>query len=115
MILALLLVIAHSLIDWYQIEKMKVGINHPVELAIFVVASVIGAMIVLNPWFVVLCLGVRLLMFDYLLNLLRGRSWDYLGEGAMSDRILKKLNKWIVMAMRGLLFALSIILYYEIN
>ncbi len=112
MILAIILVICHVLIDWYKIEKLNSEIDHPVETVVFVAVAAIGTMIVMNWWFVVLALGVRLLMFDYLLNALRNRDWDYLGEGAMTDRQLKKLNKWWVLTLRGLLFGLSAILYY---
>jgi len=112
MILALILVICHAAIDWYRIEKLKKQIDHPVETVLFVAVAATGTMIVMNWWFVALALGVRLLIFDYALNLMRGKNWDYLGEGAQTDKLLKKLNKWVVLAFRGLLFALSAILYY---
>ena len=111
MILAVLLVVVEVTVDYWQISRGK-GINHAIEFSIFIIVSVGVSMLVQNPWFIALALGLRLLIFDYALNILRGLSWDYLGEGAASDRIFKKINRWVLLSGRCIFFALSAWLYY---
>lgn len=89
--------------NWYRIEKEQKDIAHGPELLIMCLLGFV------QMWFVcdihnysqrfefqdvlIFQASTYYFFFDTSLNLMRGKSWFYLGYGANSDRFWKKMGK----------------------
>jgi hypothetical protein len=49
------------------------------------------------------------LIFDYALNILEGRKWNYIGQTAKTDILWKKLGGWIPQLVFKLIFLITTI------
>lgn len=67
--------------------------RHWLSLVMSLVVVAVANWILKGDWIVagLLYVSVRA-WFDLLYNTLRGKKWSYLGSGAFTDRILKKIN-----------------------
>lgn len=50
-------------------------------------------------------------VFDYVLNKHRGKPWYYLGKQSLFDRLLKRINPYVLLVLRFVLVVLSVIAY----
>jgi hypothetical protein len=103
----LALIISDAWWDYYKITRLQVEIDHVSDTA-FAAVLYIYVSWVFREWLslqeilAALCMlpACRWLLHDILLNVFRGLPIDYLGEGSLLDRLLKKihLNQFILKA-----------------
>lgn len=66
--------------------------------------------IILLSW-VGIIVAVRWVLFDYVLNLLRGKPFFYLGDKTWDDRLEAKVNTWLLLGIKVIAF-LAIMLVF---
>lgn len=104
LLIIVLLIVCNAVIDWYRIEQLhqtfsvkmygiKTLIRGGVMLVNAVLAVLLSGDIQFSLWNFVLLTTVQSSVFwfgfDALLNILRGKDWDYVGKTALSDTIFK--------------------------
>ncbi len=97
------------------INETKNGDKHDLNFSLRLLAHISFATIVgvlSGTYFGALYyIGLRFAIFDISFALLRGQRWDYLGSNKL-DLILKKTNRWALLALRVVVLIITI-LYYE--
>ncbi len=58
--------------------------------------------------------ALRIVLFDYLFNIGWGRKWYYLGNTATWDKKLKKVNRYLLLAIKLIIGAGLIYLHFNI-
>ena len=56
-------------------------------------------------------LGARFAIFDIAFAVLRGQDWFYLGGTSNWDKVMKKVNKYLLLSLR--IIILITVIYYE--
>lgn len=88
--------LANAALDWYLIEKRKTGVNHVAEAIIRGMVIIVygGAVFDAQPdtggWVILYEVTSFYLIFELALNLMRGRTWDYLGNTSDMDLFFAK-------------------------
>ena len=125
MILAIALTLIHIAIDWFCIEveftwwkikKKRTSINHALHEGIFFAAVAIGTLLTMNAFFFAIAYGVKLFIFGPILNLVRGKKWYYQSKeehASRTDKIFRKLNKYVVLGIRVCSLVLGMWVYYN--
>ena len=119
-LILILLIGLNSLYDWYMInrarKKGETHIFHPSRFLIrFVVIAFNASLFVeFNPdrsWEVtklmLLQAAIFWIVFDYLLNVMRGLPIDYVGETANADTIFQRFSNPFLVQISVKLFALT--------
>ena len=115
--------------DYYVITHLKRSDNKLITtlmaLAVAVgcwvwFSSVTNAVEVLGAWHsltycILLGFTFRFCIFNYGLNLMRGKDWDHLGNNAWDNFERATFNKWFWLVTRVLLFIGSFPFYYITN
>jgi hypothetical protein len=110
----LLYIAADAAIQAYLIERRRVWINHSWSACIAVVATVVAqcyADCLIAP----LLLSLRWTAFDLLLNIFRGKAWNYTGTVTPKSSLLDKLFHYFPLqfTLKLTLLITSIIIIYE--
>lgn len=106
--------------DWYRSVKRLIDIHHPSDTINAAIIYILYTLYIGNlygvPWSVeiaslAILAGIRWIVHDGGLNLARGYSFDYLGDGiddAFTDKLLKSfnINPW---TFKGIFLAVAII------
>lgn len=90
----LLIMVLDAALDAYEADAKHVEINHPrhtwLAAGFHLGLSVIGFVLHLPGWFLigdlVVLPSLRWMVHDLSMNIIRGRAWDYVGEGSYLDR-----------------------------
>lgn len=69
-------------------------------------AFVVGLISLLTGTSIILNAAIFYLLFDYILNILEGRKWNYVGETAIIDRFWMKYGGWIPQLTFKIMFLL---------
>ena len=87
--------ILNAIVNKKMIDKFKVGkVYHYVQLAILIAIMGILIWTKLIEWNQVLLMtGFYWFSFEYFLNIFRGRDWDYIGNTAYSDKLIRRVFK----------------------
>lgn len=113
-------VVIEAAIHWYVIEKKRKDPKDNVAftftrtmLYIFIATAFAGATYQWTLDYVFLLIGwcgsvaiVRWSLFDYLLNLMRGKPLYYLGNETIDDKIEAKFNGTLVLIVKLVVFIL---------
>lgn len=119
--------------DWYTISRKKVEVNHKQHTIFTALGMIIVSWIVwriepvqylIQPVF--LSIGIFVLFFDYMLNLLRGKNFFYIDRGtdgkqSLSDKAYSVMGTfgtaffklWVVGVCMGVYFYMSYIHSYN--
>lgn len=110
----LALIIGRAIIDYTLINKNKI-IDHTenaiVTCSLASILCIVDKSVMLFP--VLLC--VHWLIFDILLNWLRGLPLQYLGRAARTDRFLRIYAKGRVILFKTVLLAIFVTIYKLTN
>lgn len=123
LILLLIPTIQRVLFDLYviKIEKQEIDhVAHTVLTAIIMIfLSALNFIIFQIPIWkgLLLSFGIFILIFDYSLNILRGKKWNYIDEGkdgisSLSDGIYKQLGVWPLLFFKIVIFMITFCIYY---
>lgn len=82
-----------------SINGDKHDFNSAMRLLVSMALAALFGMVDGHSYGVVIYLLARFAIFDPCIALLRGQSWDYLGSN-FTDKILNKLNKYVLLAFR---------------
>jgi hypothetical protein len=102
---------ANAVLDWYIIERDKKPIDHLVEFIFRGFAVILYGALVFDAQagthgFAVIAYEVCsfYIVFELVLNELRGKPWNYLGNTAMLDKILSR-RRWLYYALKTISIA----------
>lgn len=116
-LLWLLVPLANAALDWYLIEKRKTGVNHVVEVIIRGGVIILYGGAVLNThadngvWVILYEITSFYLVFEIALNLMRGRTWDYLGNTSAMDLLFARRRPLFYLVKIGSLVAMLVSIY----
>lgn len=115
----ILIVVAHALIDAYQIEKKGIYINHFKEGCYYALVCVVVSFVLWklgNHWLslAIFPLITRMAFFDGLLNLFRGKKFLYEGKASLVDRIERAIGlpTWFMRMFYFAAYIVYLIIYF---
>ncbi len=106
--------------DWYANNKKKRIINHfrsaLIDGFLYLIAAYLSfdTLILISGW-VILAIGFRWLMFDFLFNIINNDKWNHYGKSAKLDVWLTKLGKWHLTPKFGIIITGIILIILSFN
>lgn len=101
-------ILIYELVD-ESINGDKHDFNSAMRLFLSMALAALFGMVDGHSYGVLIYLAARFAIFDPCIALLRGQSWDYLGNN-FTDKILKKLNRYVLLFFRVAALITTIIL-----
>lgn len=110
-------------LDLYVIRVEKKEIDHVGHTTLTIVLIILFSllnMVAHNVSFfksIIFSSGMFILLFDYSLNILRGKSWNYIDQGldgisSGADKIYRLLGVWPVLFFKIVIFMATFAIYY---
>jgi hypothetical protein len=121
-------ILIEAAIHWYFIERLKKDPKDNDALMILRTLFYVGV----ASWFagvayvwtldyifksllwVAIVVTMRWALFDYALNIMRGKPLFYLGNETIDDKIEKLLNGWLLLTFKALVFIGCSLLIYSL-
>lgn len=118
------IIVIMAIIDWYIIEVLKKGIGdtgHIVRFIIKAIKYVFSYFLFIEnkEWLTFVLIGIEVsiidgIIFDVLLNILRGKMFDYVGRKAQSDKPFYEYPM-IMLILKFMLFLITSTILFNFN